>query len=191
YFGCNIAVDLFLWTPKSAIWRAAVYRHFQRFSSAWSVVSAPRAAKLCTAKKRQQQGSFAVVSLVTVRVAATGARQVGSMWGTRKHELGWASGLRVLGQPGVMIAIFNRTLSRWESASVPGPTAWLVCTRRTCGGARGKKKELCTKWWLDSGRRWAGIPRRDLRCELFWNTWSWKAGYSIAVAPPKTQSTRS
>ncbi|CAM9407972.1 unnamed protein product, partial [Ectocarpus sp. 12 AP-2014] len=27
--------------------KRAVYRHFQRFSAAWSVVSAPRAAKAC------------------------------------------------------------------------------------------------------------------------------------------------
>ncbi|CAN0144576.1 unnamed protein product, partial [Ectocarpus sp. 6 AP-2014] len=33
----------------------------------------------------------------------------------------------------------------------------------TCGGARGKKKDLCTKWRSDSGRRWAGTPRRALR----------------------------
>ncbi|CAB1099095.1 unnamed protein product [Ectocarpus sp. CCAP 1310/34] len=33
-----------------------------------------RAGKLCTAKKRQQHGSFAGASHVTVRVAATGAR---------------------------------------------------------------------------------------------------------------------
>ncbi|CAN0066295.1 unnamed protein product, partial [Ectocarpus fasciculatus] len=62
-----------------------------------------------------------------------------------------------------MIAIFNRTLSGWwVSASVPARTAYLVCTR-TCGGARGKKKDLCTKWRLDSGLRWAGTPRRALR----------------------------
>ncbi|CAM9820460.1 unnamed protein product [Ectocarpus sp. 4 AP-2014] len=62
-----------------------------------------------------------------------------------------------------MIAIFNRTLSGCVSASVPARTAYLVCTRSTCGGARGKKNNLCTKWRLDSGRLWAGTPRRALR----------------------------
>ncbi|CAM9820390.1 unnamed protein product, partial [Ectocarpus sp. 4 AP-2014] len=106
----------------------------------WSVVSAPRAAKPCTAKKLQQKGSFGGASRVTVRKAATGARQGSNTWGTRKHGRCWVSGLRVFGQAAVMIAIFNRTLSG---------------------------------------------------CEPFWNTWNWKAGYSIAMVPPKTQSTPS
>ena len=67
-----------------------------------------------------------------------------------------------LDQAGVMIAIFNRTLSGWGSASVPdGLRDWFVQAVRVEG--RGTKKDLCTKWWLDSGRRWAGTPRRALR----------------------------
>ncbi|CAN0470011.1 unnamed protein product [Ectocarpus sp. 12 AP-2014] len=63
-----------------------------------------------------------------------------------------------------------------------------ICPRTDCVVGlykREKKQELRTKSSLDSGRRWAGIPRRDLRCELFWNTWSWKAGTQLLYLPPR------
>ncbi|CAM9639954.1 unnamed protein product [Ectocarpus sp. 4 AP-2014] len=81
-------------------------------------------------------------------------------------------------------------LSRWERASVHGPTASPGCTKSSRGAERRKKTGLGKKWWLGSRHRWADTLPRAFRFELFWNTWMSKAACSTAVAPARTQSAR-